>query len=84
MSALAWIMPCSVSELVEPASSLAVTVWFRAITCPAATVMVFCPPALPRATTASPAFTDDELPTGTVASPDAPCSRIRAMSPVLS
>jgi len=34
------------------------------------------PPALPRATTAFPALTTEELPTGTVVGPDASCSWI--------
>jgi len=46
--------------------------------------MMFWPSALPRATTVSPALTDEESPIGTVVSPDAFCSWIRAMSPVLS
>ena len=42
------------------------------------------PSALPMATTAFPALAEEELPIGTVVSPDAFCSWIRATSPVWS
>ena len=84
MLALVWIISCSVSVLVAPASSLAVIVWPTSVTCPGAALTAFCPLALPRATTGSPGLTADELPTGTVVSPDAFWSLIKAMSPVLS
>jgi hypothetical protein len=84
MSAFVWIIPCSVSLRVEAASSLAVTVVFSAVTWPVAEVILPWPPALPRATTASPALTEEELAIGTVVSPDAFCSWISAMSPVTS
>ena len=84
MLAFVWIIPCSVSVLVEPASSLAVMVVFSAVTWPGVAVMWPWPSALPMATTAFPALAEEELPTGTVVSPDAFCSWIRATSPVWS
>ena len=84
MSAFVWIIPCSVSAAIDPPPSLAVMVWPSALTWPGFAVMVPRPSALPRATTAVPALTEAELPIGTVVSPDAFRSRIRAMSPVWS
>ncbi len=78
------INPCRVSEVTVPPTSLAVMVWFSPVTRPTAGTMAFCPSALPRATTVAPDLTAAELPIGTVRRPDAPCSRIRAMSPVTS
>ena len=84
MSALVWIIPFRVSEAVEPPSSLAVMVWFSAVTWPGAVVMVPWPSAFPMATTAFPTLTEAELPIGTVVSPDAFRSWINATSPVWS
>ena len=55
---------------------LAVMVWFSAVTWPAVTVMVHRPWALPRAATANPPLTEEELPIGAVVSPDAFCGWI--------
>jgi hypothetical protein len=84
MSASVWIIPLSVSEAVELPSSLAMMVWFSPVTWPTVAVMLPRPSALPKATTAFPILTEEELPLGTVVSPDAFCSWIRAISPVLS
>ena len=84
MPALVWIIPVSVSEAVEPPSSLAVMVWFSPVTCPAVAVMAPRPSALPSATTVFPTLTEAELPIGAAVSPDAFCSWIKAISPVSS
>jgi hypothetical protein len=49
-------------------------VWFSAVTWPGSAVMVPRPSTLPMATTAFPTMTEEELPIGTVVSPDAFCS----------
>jgi hypothetical protein len=79
-----WTSPESCSEL-SSTSSLAVMVWFRAVTFPVVTLGVPpVPPAFPMAVTACPSVSFEELPTLTVASPDTPGRRSNAMSFVLS
>jgi len=71
-------------EPIEPPESLAVMVWFSPVTEPAAGTMAPWPSALPMASTEAPALTPLESPIGTVRSPEAFCSWIRATSPVSS
>ena len=83
MSALVCSMSCSVS--LPPRSSLAVMVWSRLVMSPATTAgLPPAPSALPIATTWVLTFTDAELPSGTVVSPDAPTSWMTETSSVLS
>ena len=80
MAALVWIMPVSCSELPD-VSSPAVICWFRATSEPPAALGVPpTPPALPRATTASPTEILEESPICADFRPEAFCSWMRAMS----
>ncbi len=66
IGALIWSSPLTVSTS-APLWSLAVMVWLRALTLPVVTAgVVLRPSALPKATTACPTLTVDELPTVTV------------------